>query len=74
MTSKKTGYLLGAVAGVAVAAGALAATDMRLPMAERSSPNMPLIRTSTAPVFAPPPGAPCRSPIFSSRFRRRWCR
>jgi serine protease Do len=58
MTSKKTGYLLGAVAGVAVAAGALAATDMRLPTAERSSPNMPLIRASTAPVFAPPPGAP----------------
>ena len=58
MTSKKTGYLLGAVAGVGVAAAALAATDMRLPLAEKSPPSMPLIRTSTAPVFAPPPGAP----------------
>ena len=32
MTSKKTGYLLGAVAGVGVAAAALAATDMRIPV------------------------------------------
>ncbi|WP_333586173.1 Do family serine endopeptidase [Phenylobacterium sp.] len=58
MTSKKTGYLLGAVAGVGVAAAALAATDVRLPMAEKAAPSMPLIRTSAAPVFAPPPGAP----------------
>ncbi|MBC7167836.1 Do family serine endopeptidase [Phenylobacterium sp.] len=58
MTSKKTGYLLGAVAGVGVAAAALAATDMRIPHADRAGPSMPLIRTATAPVFAPPPGAP----------------
>ncbi len=58
MTSKKTGYLLGAIAGVGVAAAALAATDMRIPHADKAGPSMPLIRTATAPVFAPPPGAP----------------
>ena len=58
MTSKKTGYLLGAVAGIGVAAAALAATDVGLTLAEKSGPSMPVIRASTAPVFAPPPGAP----------------
>ena len=58
MTSKKTGYLLGAVAGIGVAAAALAATDVGLNLADRSGPSMPVIRASTAPVFAPPPGAP----------------
>ncbi len=58
MTFKKTGYLLGAVAGIGVAAAALAATDVGLTLAEKSGPSMPMIRASTAPVFAPPPGAP----------------
>lgn len=58
MTSKKTGYLLGAIAGIGVAAAALAATDVGLNMAEKSGASMPVIRASTAPVFAPPPGAP----------------
>lgn len=58
MTSKKTGYLLGAVAGIGVAAAALAATDVGVTMAEKSTPSMPVIRASTAPIFAPPPGAP----------------
>jgi serine protease Do len=58
MTSKKTGYLLGAVAGIGVAAAALAATDVGLTLADKSGPSMPVIRASTAPVFAPPPGAP----------------
>lgn len=58
MTSKKTGYLLGAVAGIGVAAAALAATDVGVTLAEKSAPAMPVIRASTAPIFAPPPGAP----------------
>ncbi|WP_334163792.1 Do family serine endopeptidase [Phenylobacterium sp.] len=56
MTSKKTGYLLGAVAGAGVMAAAVAGAGMRLPMAHAEQPQ--LIRASTAPIFAPPPGAP----------------
>jgi serine protease Do len=57
MTSKKTGYLLGAVAGVGVMAAAVAGAGIRLPAAHPEG-DARLIRTSTAPVFAPPPGAP----------------
>ena len=56
MTSKKTGYLLGAVAGAGVMAAAVAGAGMRLPAAHADGAR--LIRASTAPVFAPPPGAP----------------
>jgi serine protease Do len=56
MTSKKTGYLLGAVAGAGVMAAAVAGAGMRLPAAHADGAH--LIRASTAPVFAPPPGAP----------------
>ena len=56
MTSKKTGYLLGVVAGVGITAAAMAGAGMRLPAANAQEPQ--LIRTSTAPIFAPPPGAP----------------
>jgi serine protease Do len=56
MTSKKTGYLLGAVAGAGVMAAAVAGAGMRLPSAHAEQPQ--LIRASTAPIFAPPPGAP----------------
>ena len=56
MTSKKTGYLLGAVAGAGVMAAAVAGAGIRLPAAHAD--NAHLIKASTAPVFAPPPGAP----------------
>ncbi|HEY8617099.1 Do family serine endopeptidase [Phenylobacterium sp.] len=56
MTSKKTGYLLGAVAGAGVMAAAVAGAGMRLPTAQADEAQ--LIRASTAPIFAPPPGAP----------------
>src|SRR4051812_7426728 len=57
MTSKKTGYLLGAVAGAGVMAAAVAGAGMRLPMAHAEQQPQ-LIKASTAPIFAPPPGAP----------------
>jgi serine protease Do len=57
MTSKKTGYLLGAVAGAGVMAAAVAGAGMRLPYAHADqAPHV--IKASTAPIFAPPPGAP----------------
>src|SRR5436309_11920759 len=56
MTSKKTGYLLGAVAGAGVMAAAVAGAGMRLPQAHADGAH--LIKASTAPIFAPPPGAP----------------
>ena len=57
MTTKKTGYLLGAVAGAGVMAAAVAGAGMRLPSAHAELPAG-LIRASTTPIFAPPPGAP----------------
>jgi serine protease Do len=56
MTSKKTGYFLGALAGAGVMAAAVAGAGVRLPQAHADQPQ--LIRASTAPIFAPPPGAP----------------
>jgi serine protease Do len=59
MTSKKTGYLLGAVAGAGVMAAAVAGAGMRLPSAHaEQQAEGGLIKASTAPIFAPPPGAP----------------
>jgi serine protease Do len=57
MTSKKTGYLLGAVAGAGVMAAAVAGAGVRLPAAHAEMQGG-LIKASTAPIFAPPPGAP----------------
>jgi serine protease Do len=57
MTSKKTGYLLGAVAGAGVMAAAVAGAGIRLPATHAES-QAHLIKASTAPIFAPPPGAP----------------
>src|SRR5579859_6560441 len=57
MTSKKTGYLLGAIAGAGVMAAAVAGAGMRLPDAHADG-QAHLIKASTAPIFAPPPGAP----------------
>ncbi|RAK58763.1 serine protease [Phenylobacterium hankyongense] len=56
MTSKKTGYLLGAIAGAGVMAAAVAGAGVRLPAAHADQAH--LIKASTAPIFAPPPGAP----------------
>lgn len=56
MTSKKTGYLLGAVAGAGVMAAAVAGAGIRLPQAHADQAHV--IKASTAPIFAPPPGAP----------------
>jgi len=59
MTSKKTGYLLGAVAGAGVMAAAVAGAGMRMPEARADQMEAGgLIKASTAPIFAPPPGAP----------------
>jgi serine protease Do len=57
MTSKKNGYLLGALAGAGVMAAAVAGAGVRLPQAHADD-QARLIRASTAPIFAPPPGAP----------------
>ena len=56
MTSKKTGYLLGAVAGAGVMAAAVAGAGIKLPAPHADGAH--LIKASTAPIFAPPPGAP----------------
>ena len=56
MTSKKTGYFLGALAGAGVMAAAVAGAGVRLPQAHAEEGQV--IRASTAPIFAPPPGAP----------------
>ncbi len=58
MTSKKTGYLLGAVAGAGVMAAAVAGAGMQLPAAHAQLTGGEVIKASTAPIFAPPPGAP----------------
>jgi serine protease Do len=56
MTSKKTGYLFGAVAGAGVLAAAVAGAGVGLPRAHAGEGQV--IKASTAPIFAPPPGAP----------------
>jgi serine protease Do len=61
MTSKKTGYLLGAAFGVGIAAAAMVAgAGAQLPEGAAANDNPPaLVRASAAStVFAPPPGAP----------------
>jgi serine protease Do len=57
MAVRKTGYLIGAVAGAGIAAAAVAGTGMRWPVA-LAEHRPELIKASTAPIFAPPPGAP----------------
>lgn len=60
MTSKKkTGYLLGAVAGAGVMAAAVAGAGVQLPRAHAEQQLQGgLIKASATPIFAPPPGAP----------------
>jgi serine protease Do len=57
MAVRKTGFIVGIVAGAGVAAAALAGAGFRLPPANAEG-QPSLIRASTAPIFAPPPGAP----------------
>ncbi len=57
MTSKRTGYLLGAVAGAGIMAAAVAGAGVRLPSAQAGQP-LGVTKVATAPIFAPPPGAP----------------
>ena len=56
MTSKKTGYLLGAIAGAGIVTAAMAGVGLQMGSAKAGEAQ--LVRTSTAPIFAPPPGAP----------------
>jgi serine protease Do len=62
MAVKKTGYVIGAIAGAGIAAAAFAGVNSGwTPQAGGSAPQKSeatLIRASTAPIFAPPPGAP----------------
>jgi len=59
MTARKSGFIVGAVAGAGVAAAALAGMGMRMGSANAAE-TPAVVRTSTAaaPSFAPPPGAP----------------
>ena len=57
MAVSRTGYVVGAVAGAGVAAAALAGAGLSWPPASAGQ-RPELIRASTAPIFAPPPGAP----------------
>src|SRR5215469_14333707 len=56
MAVKKTAFLVGALAGGSVAVAAMAGAGMKLPLTVPHGGA--LIQASTAPVFAPPPGAP----------------
>ncbi|MDP3660011.1 Do family serine endopeptidase [Phenylobacterium sp.] len=57
MTSKKTGYVLGALAGAGVMAAAVAGAGVLQPQ-DGADRGGQFIKASTAPIFAPPPGAP----------------
>jgi len=59
MTARKSGFILGAVAGAGVAAAALAGAGMRMGTADAAE-TPPAAHAAMAPVanFAPPPGAP----------------
>ncbi|MFI4935923.1 MAG: Do family serine endopeptidase [Caulobacterales bacterium] len=56
MAVKKTAFIVGALAGASIAVAAMAGAGMKLPAVHPHGGN--LIEASTAPVFAPPPGAP----------------
>ena len=59
MAARKTGFIVGAVAGAGVAAAALAGVGLRMSPASAQDAQPALIRASAvAPIFAPPPGAP----------------
>jgi serine protease Do len=58
MTARKSGFIVGAIAGAGVACAALAGVGMRMGTADAF--EAPAVRASMAgaPTFAPPPGAP----------------
>jgi serine protease Do len=58
MTARKSGFIVGAVAGAGVACAALAGVGMR--MGTAGAAEAPAVRAAVAgaPAFAPPPGAP----------------
>jgi len=60
MVAKKTGFVVGAIAGLGVGVAALAGVGLRMAPAEAAPPPAGVIKTASAgPVmFAPPPGAP----------------
>src|ERR1035437_8532625 len=58
MAPKKTGFIVGAVAGAGVAAAALAGVGLRIPEASADNARPRLIQTAGPAIFAPPPGAP----------------
>src|SRR5579864_4877992 len=58
MAVTKTAFVVGALAGASVAVAAFAGAGMKLPLPIGGPHGGMLIPASTAPVFAPPPGAP----------------
>ena len=59
MTARKSGFVVGAIAGAGVAAAALAGMGMRMGTAGAAeAPAVTRVAAVAAPAFAPPPGAP----------------
>jgi serine protease Do len=58
MADRKKGFIAGTVLGLGVAAAAAAGVGVRWPAAMAADAPPQLIKASTAPIFAPPPGAP----------------
>ncbi|MBV9996862.1 MAG: Do family serine endopeptidase [Caulobacteraceae bacterium] len=58
MPVKKTAFFVGAVAGASVAVAAIAGAGLKLPAPAGGPHGGSLIQASTAPIFAPAPGAP----------------
>ena len=58
MPVKKTAFVIGALACASVAVAAIAGAGMKLPERASGPHGGMLVQASTAPVFAPPPGAP----------------
>jgi serine protease Do len=57
MAARKTGFVVGAVAGLGVAAAALAGVGLRMAPASAEQPML-MRAANTQAMFAPPPGAP----------------
>ncbi|HLY80786.1 MAG TPA: serine protease, partial [Caulobacteraceae bacterium] len=57
MAVNKTAFVVGALGGASVAVAAMAGAGMKLPTLTAPHGGS-LINASTAPIFAPPPGAP----------------
>jgi serine protease Do len=58
MTARKSGFIVGAVAGAGVACAALAGVGMRMGTADAAETQVVRTNVASAPAFAPPPGAP----------------